>query len=457
MKKIYVLDTNVLMQDPTAFYKFEDNEVVLPDTVIEELDTLKSRSGELGYNSRTCIREIEMLRKTGDILSGITLSNGGSFRIETDCKEVEMPEDWDISKADNNIIRIAKGLGEKEKLADSNTEVILVSKDSIVRIKATMVGVKSQDYENEIVKDEELDYIGRCSIEVPYDLLMEFYKNENLKIDKEIINENHLIENEYLTLTCGTSSALGRYTNGTIVGLRHKGDKPSGITLMNSGQRFAAEALLMSAEEAPLVILKGPAGTAKTFLTLACSLEQIMQRKPEYRKLLLTRANVSFDNDLGALPGDEIDKVGPLLRGCMDNLELILDKKAVEVGGEKAEASLKEQVAEIFSKGLVSIEALGYLRGRSITNQIVLIDEAQNTTPNQMLGILTRAGEGTKIVICGDLDQIDNTKLDRHTNGLAFALKTMSGSPLCHVVGFMDNETTRSALAKEAAKRMTQD
>lgn len=454
MRKVYVLDTNVLMQDPMAFYNFEDNEVVIPDTVIEELDTLKSRAGELGYNSRTSIREIEALRKTGNILEGVLLPNGGIFRIETDCKEVEMPLDWDISKPDNNIIRIAKGLAEKEQ---GHKEVILVSKDSIVRIKATMVNVASQDYENEIVEDAELQYTGRTILEVSYDDLTHFYKKGVIEVKKSSLKDIKFTENEYIVLTCGNASALGRYTNKKIVSLVHMEDNPSGITLMNTGQRFAAEALLMSADEAPLVILKGPAGTAKTFLTLACGLEKVMQKRPEYRKLLLTRANVSFDNDLGALPGDEIDKVGPLLRGCMDNLELILDKKAVQVGGEKAEASLKEQVAEIMSKGLVSIEALGYLRGRSITNQIVLIDEAQNTSPNQMLGILTRAGEGTKIVICGDLDQIDNTKLDKHTNGLAFALKTMAGSPLCHIVGFLENETTRSALAKEAAKRMVQN
>ena len=291
-----------------------------------------------------------------------------------------------FSQADNNIVRIAKGLDEKHE----DKRVILVSKDAIVRIKATVVGVESQDYDTQAVTDEDLEYTGRCNIEVGYDEITAYYKNPVLKLSDEKIKEYGLKENEYVMLSCGTSTALGRYTKGKVVGLVHSKDTPCDITLLNSGQKFAAEALLMPAEEAPLVILKGPAGTAKTFLTLACGLEQVMRKKPEYRKVLPTRANV----------------------------------------------------------------ALGYLRGRSITNQYVLIDEAQNTSTQQMLGILTRAGEGTKIVLCGDLDQIDNTKLSKHSNGLAFALKTMAGSEYCHVVGFSEKETTRSPLAKEAAKRM---
>lgn len=450
MKKIYVLDTNVLIQDPEAIYKFEDNDVVLPDTVIEELDRLKGRDGDIGYIARKCIREIEKLRQTGDILNGVEMEQNGIFRIETDCKKVEMPEDWDLTKPDNNIVRIAKGLAEKHV----DKRVILVSKDAIVRIKATVVGVESEDYDTQTVTDEDLEYTGRCKVEIDYDDLVKYYKNPVLSLSEDKIKEYNLKENEYVVLASGMSTALGRYSKGKVVGLRHDKDTPCDITLLNSGQKFAAEALLMSAEEAPLVILKGPAGTAKTFLTLACGLEQVMRKKPEYRKVLLTRANVAFDNDLGALPGDEIDKVSPLLRGCLDNIELLLDRDSVELGGENAEYELKDKVREVFERNYVSIEALGYLRGRSITNQYILIDEAQNTSPQQMLGILTRAGEGTKIVICGDLDQIDNTKLSKYSNGLAFALKTMAGSEYCHIVGFSEKETTRSPLAKEAAKRM---
>lgn len=443
MKKTYVLDTNVLIQDPLALYKFDDNEVVIPDTVIEELDRLKKREGDIGYNARKTIKEIERIRKTGDILNGVIINDSGLIRIETDCRDVVLPEGWEMNKPDNDIIRVAKGLKAKDK------NVILVSKDSIVRIKATVLNVETEDYENEIVDEEYLIYNGRCEYEIDYPILKDFYAGKEIKVPLDELS--CFKENEFCLLKSGTATALGRYTNGKIVALKYDSSTPFDISLRNNGQKFAAEALLTSADEAPLVILKGGAGTAKTFLTLACGLQKVVEEK-EYRKLLISRANVAFDNDIGALPGDEQDKVGPLLRGCMDNLELLIDKKSVQKCGREDE--LHDKIAEVFQRGYIDAQALGFLRGRSVTNQILLIDEAQNTSPNQMLGIISRAGDGTKIVICGDLDQIDNTKLDRHTNGLAYALQTMVGSPLCWTVGFTEKETVRSRLATEAIKRM---
>lgn len=438
--KIYLLDTNVLIQDPEAIFKFYDNEVVIPDIVIEELDKLKKKSGDIGYNARKSIRNIENLRKEGNILKGIPMEHGGSFRIEIDCKMVELPEGWDASSPDNGIMKVAKGLSEQGQ------KIILVSKDAIMRIKATTIGIVAEDYENESVDEEYLSYDGRTEIYVGNEDIKKFYTDGYLTVGDRF----RLVENQFVLMRA-QGSAIGRYTNGRIVKLEHMNDHPFGINFRNVGQRFAAEALISDANLAPLVILKGAAGTAKTFLSLACGLESVME-KNEYRKMIITRANVSFDNDIGALPGDEVDKVSPLMRGCLDNIELLVDTKNVKNGGNEDE--LRGKVEYLFDHNYIDVQALSYLRGRSITNQILLIDEAQNTSPNQMLGILTRAGEGTKIIICGDLDQIDNTKLDRHTNGLAFALKNMMGSPLCWIVGFSREETTRSRLAAEAAERM---
>ena len=205
------------------------------------------------------------------------------------------------------------------------------------------------------------------------------------------------------------------------------------------------------AEEVPLVIMTGPAGTAKTFLTLACSLEQTMEQKL-YRRVTVTRSNCEFDKSIGALPGDEDEKIGPLVRGCMDNLELLVEEKGVKNISDE-ESRVSEKVQYLFDTGVIRAEALGFLRGRSITNQILFVDEAQNTTPSQMKGILSRAGSGTKIVICGDLDQIDNPRLDRHNNGLAYAIKVMKGDPLCCMIGMGEKESTRSALAKRVIER----
>lgn len=439
-KKIYLLDTNVLIQDPDAIYKFNENDVVISDIVIEELDKLKKKDGDIGYNARQSIRNIEKLRKSGNILDGILLENRGIFRIETNFKSVKLPEGWDDTSPDNGIMKVAKGL------MDSGCNPVLISKDAIMRIKATTMGIVAEDYENESVDEEYLSYDGRMTIEMENSQIAEFYRNGYLDIE----NIYGLSENQFVLMQA-QGTAIGRYTNGRIVKLNHMNDHPFGITFRNNGQKFAAEALLSDAESAPLVILKGPAGTAKTFLSLACGLDSITERK-EYRKMVITRANVSFDNDIGALPGDEVEKVNPLMRGCLDNLELLVDSNTAK--GTVNEDELDGKVNYLFDHNYIDIQAMGYLRGRSVTNQILLIDEAQNTSPNQMLGILTRAGEGTKIILCGDLDQIDNTKLDRHTNGLAFALKTMVGSPLCWTVGFSSKETTRSKLAEEAAKRM---
>lgn len=439
-KKIYLLDTNVLIQDPDAIYKFDENDVVISDIVIEELDKLKKKDGDIGYNARQSIRNIEKLRKSGNILDGILLENKGIFRIETNFKSVKLPEGWDDTSPDNGIMKVAKGL------MDSGCKPVLISKDAIMRIKATTMGIVAEDYENESVDEEYLSYDGRMTIEMENSQIAEFYRNGYLDIE----NIYGLSENQFVLMQA-QGTAIGRYTNGRIVKLNHMNDHPFGITFRNNGQKFAAEALLSDAESAPLVILKGPAGTAKTFLSLACGLDSITERK-EYRKMVITRANVSFDNDIGALPGDEVEKVNPLMRGCLDNLELLVDSNTAK--GTANEDELNGKVSYLFDHNYIDIQAMGYLRGRSVTNQILLIDEAQNTSPNQMLGILTRAGEGTKIIICGDLDQIDNTKLDRHTNGLAFALKTMVGSPLCWTVGFSGKETTRSKLAEEAARRM---
>ena len=234
---------------------------------------------------------------------------------------------------------------------------------------------------------------------------------------------------------------IGMVKEGYLEPLRFEKAVPSGIRPRNLGQYFAIEALMAPAEEIPLVILTGSAGTAKTLLTLACALEQT-EKKELYRRITISRANVEFDRDIGALPGDEVDKISPLMRGCIDNLEQIVPNG---IAG----------VERRFDEELIKAEALGFLRGRTLVDQILYIDEAQNTSISQMNGILTRCGQGTKIVISGDLNQIDTPRLDRHNNGLAHAIKLMAGDPDCCVVGFLDEEATRSRLAAKVAAKIS--
>lgn len=447
-QKMYVIDTNVFMSDPSCINMFDDNIIVIPDVVIEELDDHKDMPGDKGYNVREALRNLDKLRVNGDIVKGVKTEQGGLIRIESGFEETPIPKSWK-GKPDNRILQVAIGLAK-----NSNLPVIVVSKDMNVRIKSNIIGLVAEDYKHEMIDEDHLCYNGRSSVVLSNKEFENFLQGAGVPVKKAKPDKDStsraLFENEFLVIrndaTGGTK--LGKIRDGMIVPLRYEHCTPFGVTPRNSGQRFCIEALMSPAAEIPLVILKGSAGTAKTFLTLACGLEQCMEQNV-YRKLTITRANVEFDRDIGALPGDEESKVGPLLRGCMDNLELLVDAKGIKSG--EREERIKDKVMELLDRGYISTEALGFLRGRSLTRQILYVDEAQNTSPSQMKGILTRVGEGTKLVISGDLNQIDNPRLDKHNNGLAYALKLLSGDPLCCVVGFTEKETTRSKLAAKVA------
>lgn len=447
-QKIYVLDTNVFMADPDCIYMFGDNKIVIPDTVIEELDDNKKAPGDKGYNTRQSLRNFDALRRRGNLMKGVKTENGGVIRVASADGRIELPEGWK-DKPDNRILCVAKELSE-----EADCPVILVSKDTNVRIKSDLLGVKAEDYKHEMIDEDYLTYSGRNEIllaEKEFEKLSEGLPVELKKARYVRNNKDRILrENEFLSVTNQVTYEvlLAKVRNNYIVRLQYDSVKPFGVQPRNAGQRFAIEALLTPAKEIPLVLLKGSAGTAKTYLTLACALQQCAEENI-YRKITITRANVEFDKEIGALPGDEVSKVGPLLRGCMDNLELLVDAKGVKSKGR--DADIQGKVEYLFQHGYISAEALGFLRGRSLTRQILYVDEAQNTSPSQMKGILTRVGEGTKLVISGDLNQIDNPRLDKHNNGLAYALELMSGDPLCAVLGFTDCETTRSPLAAKVA------
>lgn len=447
-QKIYVLDTNVFMAAPDCIHMFGDNMIVIPDTVIEELDDNKKASGDKGFNTRQSLRNFDVLRQKGNLIKGVKTQNGGIIRVASADGRIELPEGWK-DKPDNRILCVAKGLSE-----ESDCPVILVSKDTNVRIKSDLLGVKAEDYKHEMIDEDHLIYNGRNQIllaEKEFEKLSEGLPVELKKAKYERNNKDRVLcEDEFLSVTNQVTYEvlLAKVRNNHIVRLQYDSVKPFGVQPRNTGQRFAIEALLAPAKEIPLVILKGSAGTAKTFLTLACALQQCAEENI-YRKITITRANVEFDKEIGALPGDEVSKVGPLMRGCMDNLELLVDAKGVK--NKERDADIQGKVDYLFQRGYISAEALGFLRGRSLTRQILYVDEAQNTSPSQMKGILTRVGEGTKLIISGDLCQIDNPRLDKHNNGLAYALELMSGDPLCAVLGFTDSETTRSPLAAKVA------
>ena len=456
MQKTYILDTNVLIQAPYALQSFEDNHLVLPLAVLEELDGLKNAEGERGANARQAIRYLESLRTAGNLLEGVSLPGGGTLRLEVNCVDVKLPEGFPEHKNDNRILKVCIGLRNRE------TPVILVTKDIMVRVKAQMLGISAEDFTTEQAPVSEEQYTGRCEVFVAEKKFEDLKKKHIAPEDVYQAGESGeklpvtLVPNQFVILREDQSARktqLGRFDGKKIVPLAFQKKKPYGVSPRNVGQKFLQEALMADAEKAPLVIVKGMAGTAKTFYTLAVGLHTILEQdEPAYRRILISRPNAQFDDDIGFLPGDESEKIAPLLRPVIDNLELLVDQNEEERFVD--ERSLSGKVEELFDRGIVDAQALNFIRGRSISKTYLVIDEAQNLTPKQAKGIITRAGMGTKIILLGDPQQIDHPLLDERTNGLSYAAEKMKGSPLCWQVTMSAEECERSALALDAVKRM---
>lgn len=454
--KTYVLDTNILIQAPHALLSFADNYVVLPIAVIEELDRMKSADGERGANARQVIRILDDLRKKGDLTKGIPLANGGNLRIEMNYSDIEMPGHWGSEKADNRILQVCKGLHDKKE----NT--ILVSNDIVVRIKGDILGIPAEDFTTDMAPVPDEQYSGRRHVYTDEASMANFRSDgihpdhvyttdemgERMQVELEM-NEFLIIHHELEPKT----THLGRFDGQRVVPLRSLSMRPFGVTARTVGQRFLQEALMADAKDAPLVIVKGPAGTAKTFYALATGLHQIMEEaEPRFRRILISRPNTQFDEEIGFLPGNEQEKIAPYLRPVIDNLEQLFDSG--DLLKKRNEKELSDKIAELFDRGILVNEAMNYIRGRSITNTWIMIDEAQNLTPRQAKGLITRAGLGTKLILLGDPGQIDHPYLDARTNGLSYASEHMRGSPLCWQITMQNDECERSPLAKDAAKRM---
>lgn len=459
MKKTYVLDTNVLLQSPNAFHSFGDNIVIIPEVVLEELDRFKKENSELGAHARQAARFLDKLREQGKLSEGVQLENGGIVKIELNRRDYKLPYGWDCTKNDNRILQVCKAIEE-----EIGEKVYLVSKDTFQRIKADVVDVIAQDFFSEQVPAYDKQYKGRTEVYASPEKISEFFQKKELSPEdiKLSMNESNELEEEKLEInqfliirsfSNPKQTALGRYDGKNIIPLRHLDDSPFGIFPRNVGQKFMQEALMESAETVPLVIVKGPAGTAKTFYSLAAGLHKIMcDEDKSYRKILVCRPNVKMDEDIGFLPGTEQEKIAPYLRPVIDNLEVLLDND--ETHRYRNEKELRDKVEELFERNIIITESIAYLRGRSIVKHWIIIDEAQNLTPRQVKGIITRAGAGTKIILVGDPEQIDHPYLDIRTNGLCYAAEKMKGSSLCCQIALTDDECERSPLAFEGARRM---
>lgn len=435
--KYFILDTNVVLHDPQAIYKFDDNVVILPLTVIEEIDRFKKEQSETGRNARQISRMIDAFRAQGKLLDGIELERGGLFRVAIYNQEfmAKLPPELQSDRGDNRILAIARDMME----AQPNDRVILVTKDINMRIKADAIGMRAEDFQNDKVPVEEL-YSGTSELFVGKEAVDQFYE-QGFYADEEL----ELFDNQGVTLVNETNpshTALGRYSAAKqqIVGLiKVPKEGVWGIHPRNREQQFAFDLLLN--DDIQLVSLVGKAGTGKTLLAIAAGLLKSADAGT-YNRLLISRPVFPMGRDLGFLPGDIDEKLAPWMQPIFDNVELLLS--SYDEGGKR-----KRGYRELIDLGLMEIEPLTYIRGRSIPKQYLIVDEAQNLTPHEIKTIITRAGEGTKIVLTGDPYQIDNPYVDSASNGLSFSVERLKGQSLAGHVTLTKGE--RSELAELAA------
>ena len=456
MVKAYILDTNILLDSPRAIFGFDDNTVIITGTTLQELDSKKTAPGELGFNARETCRIIEKLRLKGDLTAGVPMDNAGVFKVILNAGQWHMPSGYSEDKPDNQIINTV--LDIKKNQGHMFNQVILVTNDTSMRINASVCAAACcfsdfvESYRNDHVSSAEM-YTGKRELQVSKEAIDYIYKNKMLP--PEAIFRGDIpepVENEFFILQSDQSSALAVYRNHELKLIDTKTLHPCHVQPKNASQTFALWALMQPVEEIPFVILKGPAGTAKTFLSLAAGLDQAYDSRAHrsYDSVLISRNNVMADADFGYLPGELEDKMNPLLAPFFDNLESLLRGNS-----DEDRECISRQIEDMIDSGVIEICALAYMRGRSITNKFLIVDETQNATRSQIRDIITRAGSGCKIVICGDPEQIDAHNLDKLNNGLVFASEKMKGSPVCAQISFTEEESVRSELAKEAIKRLT--
>ena len=408
--RLFVLDTNVILHDARCIFSFEEHDVAIPITVLEELDRFKKGNGDIHLQARQFLRELDKL--SGDVLSakGVSLGEGlGNFRVLIGLDTDRLRKTFLADTADHRILSTTLALSELEV----DRDVVLVTKDTNLRMKARATGLISQDYTTDKVKDFDTLYTGKRLISgVSSNLVSSFYEASNT-VSEEIVDViPKPINNENFIIRGGSKSVLATYSQ-TDHGFRRVNNGPCmGITPRNAEQVFALQAL--ANDDVTLVTLAGRAGCGKTLLALASALDA----RNRYRQILLARPIVPLSNrDLGFLPGDVGAKLDPYMQPLYDNLAVLRHENP----------GLKEELKKMVEDKQIEIAPLAYIRGRSLQRTFFIVDEAQNLTPHEVKTIITRAGEGTKIILTGDIQQIDHPYLDSMSNGLTYVINRMKG------------------------------
>jgi len=436
MKKTFVLDTNVILHTHQSIFSFEEHDVVIPLGVIEELDKFKGTNDERGREARQASRELDALREKGNLAVGVPLPEGGTLQVMVDNEHTSSAADYGLEskKIDNRILSCALTLKEK------GLKPILVSKDINCRIKADALGIAAEDYETNKVDIDEI-YPGWTELVLPAADIEAFLRDSFLPL-----KSRDLYRNEFLLLKAEENqnkTALAKYDGdeGKLLPLFHINAKPWGVEPMNLQQKFAVELLLCN--EIQLVTLMGRAGTGKTLLALACGLQKTIDEHV-YRKLLVSRPIMPLGKDIGYLPGTKDEKLSNWMQPIFDNIEFVMDKLY------KNSDDVDKKIRFLIESQKIQIEAITYIRGRSIPKQYLIVDEAQNLTPHEVKTIISRAGEGTKVVLTGDPYQIDNPYLDSSSNGLNYVIERFKDQSIFgHIIMNKSERSSLSALASE--------
>lgn len=431
MPKHYILDTNILLHDPNSILQFADNVVVIPIEVIIEIDRFKHEISSRGHNAREISRLLDQLRQSQSLATGVKLASGGTLRVY--CGKDHAAASKNVY-ADAEILRIAREIRQNE----GDGKVIIVTKDINLRIRADALGLQAEDYTSDRIGPADL-YTGRIEMSAAPDFLSEFSHAGSILLPADW----SVYPNEYVLVRSnnGTqSSVLGRIdsTGKKLVRLQEPTKNICGIRPKNKEQYFAIDALFCN--DIRLVTLMGKAGTGKTLLAMAAGLFQVLVMK-SYRGLLVTRPTTPVGRSIGALPGGIEEKLAPWMRPITDTLETLLDA-AGAIGGRK-------DASELWKNGMVDVQPLEYIRGRSIPKQFLIVDEAQNLTPLEVKTIITRVGHGTKVVLTGDAYQIDNPYVDSNSNGFNYLVSKFRAEPIAAHIELTKGE--RSQLAELAA------
>jgi len=442
-RRVYVLDTNVLLYDPNAPAAFHGHDVIVPISVIEEVDRFKKDLNETGRNARMVSRFLDGLRDRGSLAKGVTLDHGGSVRVPFLDAAPDLPADFGPPSNDNRILATARTLTDTRPPGS----VVLITRDTNLRIKADALGVVAEDYSHAKIDVEER-FSGVLERHIERARFDEIYRKGRIQFWDAEATEWGLVPHHFIVLRAEdnpSQTALARYdAKQSVLKLvnRHK-EGVWGIFARNKEQVFALDLLLD--DSISLVTLDGMAGTGKTLLAIACGLKMVADDR-RYRRLVVSRPIFPLGRDIGFLPGDLSEKLNPWMKPIFDNLELLLGARDESTHRRKERAP---RYQALLDQGIIEVEPLTYIRGRSLPQQYLIVDEAQNLTPHEVKTVITRAGENTKVVLTGDPNQIDNPYVDATSNGLTYVVERFKNAPIAGHVTLKKGE--RSPLAELAA------